>query len=287
MGAYNCLPLNSSPEEYDTQRSLSGPPPLISRVPCGERSVSELAALVRAGDLVLFRGATPWSELIRVFTWNNESHVALADRTEAGLFIFESVKNIDGVQDIITNEVRNGVRLVEFGARAEAMFVNQCCEMLDVSVVRLHCSPQQLRQFQERLWAFQYKVAGRPYERDAFSIVASQFPLVLGRNQDDESSMFCSELVAAALRETGVLPARTIASRVTHVMLAEAAATFHRHWATRGVFYKPTVECYQMRRDQPDSRPVLAAVPSPQATPIGASLGTAAEAPESDVVIFL
>jgi hypothetical protein len=270
---------------------------MVVRRHCGERTVCELSALINTGDLVLFRGATPWSEVVRWFSWSNESHVGLADRTEAGLFIFESVRNIDGTRDLITDTVRNGVRLVEFAARSEAMFVDQCCDMLDVSIVRLTASPAQLNQFQQRLWSYECQVAGRAYERDAYTIVASQFPLLLGPNVNDESTMFCSELVAAALRETGVFPAQTISSRVTHAMLAHAAEVFHRRWATRGVFYQPIIECYQMKRDEPECRPILESSAQPIASPLADAPAASAAIPASppppprqselDVVIFL
>lgn len=61
------------------------------------------------------------------------------------------------------------------------------------------------------LIAFRTEVRGRPYEDNKIELIKSAYDGWLGENEEDLSSLFCSELVAEAYQRMGLLP-DTVAS---------------------------------------------------------------------------
>lgn len=259
---------------------MSGPPPTVSHVWHGPTSMHRLLPMMNTGDLFFSRNRSLIGELIRWGTWDNYTHVMMADRVSADhLFVFESVRSVDGVYDLMTHQQRNGVRVCEADQRLRAMFAHQQQDQIQVCLIKLQVPNDQVRaDIATRLHTFELSVAQREFEQQRLSMIAAQLPLLFGLNPQDESTFFCSELVAAAMRECGILPQELISSRYTPVMLSNAGRTFHRHWATPGVYYQPVVHHFVLCRS-PDPAPVPATYqPSrPEAAPVYTPLAQLAE----------
>jgi hypothetical protein len=88
-------------------------------------SIQETLAVVNTGDILLFRGWSPTSSFIQVFTASTWSHIALVIRSNTGRpMVFESIHSDDDhadkkfkpLNDLITGAPRVGVRLIDMEA---------------------------------------------------------------------------------------------------------------------------------------------------------------------------
>ena len=143
------------------------------------------------GDVVLFNLKSLSGQLVSAATASSWDHVGIVYEQDGKLFLLEAVAG--GVQALELN----GRVLDALNAGAKVGFRR-------LSVTR---SPE----LKAELWSFAVGMTGRSYKKSVGQLVSSRW----GRNKaDDLSSVFCSELVAAALKQLALLPESCVTSNV-------------------------------------------------------------------------
>jgi len=164
----------------------------------------DLRSQLKTGDVLLFSGKSGISEGIKFFTLSKWSHVGIVYKFESDLdpkgsiFSWESTTLCD-VADADTGKLTQGVQRVELSERLERCFatgyeisVRQLSEPLSNEMVR-------------KLNDFRHEVSGRPYEKNRIDLIKAAWDGPFGKNKEDLSSLFCSELVAEAFQRMGLL----------------------------------------------------------------------------------
>ena len=121
-----------------------------------------------------------------------------------------------GLVDIESGRVRRGVELLPLRHKIFSGWYNR------VAVRRLAgISPEKRAEIYEELLKFRKEIQGRPYEKDKVELILSSIDIQEGflsflRNkQEDLSSLFCSELVAAAYQRMGLLGEEKLSNEYT------------------------------------------------------------------------
>ena len=143
------------------------------------------------GDIVLFSGKGGISAGIKWFTTSRWSHVGMVLKLPDHdlIMLWESTTLSD-----LSNSV--GVQLVPLSARLNTyggeVAIRQLSIFLDGDE-------------RARLNALRRELTGRPYEANKLELVRAAYDGAFGANTEDLSSLFCSELVAEAYQNLGLL----------------------------------------------------------------------------------
>jgi len=159
---------------------------------------SEIRETLRTGDIVLFSGKGGISAGIKWATLSRWSHVGMILKLVEYDFVtvWEST-TLSDVADLESKMPRKGVQLVPLSAR-----INRYDG--DIAVRRLQgveIGADDIR----KLMQLRREIAGREYERDKIELIKAAYDGPFGRNEEDLSSVFCSELVAEAYQRLGLL----------------------------------------------------------------------------------
>jgi hypothetical protein len=156
-------------------------------------SYQQICPDMDTGDLVLFSGKGRVSFGIRLATRSRWSHVGMAIRFSgsAEVFLWEAT-----AEQSNRDAVEAGVRLMPLRERLRRYKGEVAVRHLDV-----HRAPERL----SALHAFRAEVEGRPYEQSRLELLRSVYEGPFGANREELSSIFCSELVAAAYQRMGLL----------------------------------------------------------------------------------
>ena len=152
---------------------------------------------LKTGDLLFFSGKSRVSELIKWFTGSKWSHVGMVCRiAEYDLVLCWESTTLSNARDVHFNRPLQGVQLVPLSARIEAydgaVGLRQLSSCLsDLQLIHL----AQLR----------HEMRGRPYESSKLELLRSAYDGPFGANEEDLSSVFCSELIAEAYQRMGLL----------------------------------------------------------------------------------
>lgn len=154
---------------------------------------------LKTGDLLLFSGNGAWSNLIKLFTRSQWSHVGMIFRTDEGsCFCFEA--DVDSMSDFFKKR-GVGVRMVPLKKKLNTYVGRIATRSL------LGLSLTDLEEIQVKIISFITEVKNRPYEKSIIEFIRSAYDGPFGENiTEDLSSIFCSELVAAAYQRFGLLP---------------------------------------------------------------------------------
>lgn len=164
----------------------------------------DLRSQLKTGDILLFSGKSRISEGIKFFTLSKWSHVGMVYKFESELdpkgsvFCWEST-SMCNVADADTGKLTNGVQRVEWSERLERCFA----EGYEISVRPL--SKSLTNDMVRALNNFRHEVSGRPYEKNKLELIKSAWDSILGDNNEDLSSLFCSEMIAEAFQRMGLL----------------------------------------------------------------------------------
>ncbi|KAK3273858.1 hypothetical protein CYMTET_17930 [Cymbomonas tetramitiformis] len=168
---------------------------------------SELLPQLQTGDLVLFSGATVSGAVIKLFSNSRFSHVGIVikdvhefDPDEA--FVWESSTNKAGLTDVVSGEVRHGVELLSLEAKVNSGWYDE------VAIRHLMVPEDKRRGIATTLRRIQKEWQGRPYEisrLEMLNAIVDIEGVKMFENTKDLSSLFCSELVAEAYMELGLL----------------------------------------------------------------------------------
>lgn len=163
-----------------------------------------LRDVLLTGDLVLFSGEGHISTGIKLFTRSRWSHVGMVVRSDDldSVLLWEST-TLSDVLDVDTALATRGVQLVLLSQRLASYRGT-----IGIRRLQMRRSKAQL----ETLGALRRSLAGRPYEQQWRDLLCADFRF-LGRAAPDFSSFFCSELVALAYQELGLLPRQPMAGR--------------------------------------------------------------------------
>lgn len=151
----------------------------------------------RSGDVLLFGGKGAISSTIKWFTGSRHSHCGLLLYSSEldCVLLFEST-TLSDVPGALTGEATQGVQLVALSERLKTydgeVFVRHLSPALDSAQLRSLCS-------------FRKEMRGRPYEESKLELIRAAYDGWGGKNEEDLSSLFCSELVAEGLQRVGVL----------------------------------------------------------------------------------
>jgi len=185
------------------------------------------------GDLLFLSGANLKSRVMSFGTWCEWTHVAMVDTcpTTGRRFVWESQDGIDECIDVLTQSAqKTGPRLIYLPERLQLYARDSGvvapseygtgCRTLDVAMKKLWfldheeknvwVSAQQTRQeFLSRLNRFQTSENWKSFEKSKFAMLRAQYGDFLGKNPQDTSQYFCSELVVETYKYAGALPSTT------------------------------------------------------------------------------
>jgi len=150
------------------------------------------------GDIVLFSGKGRVSECIKWFTRSRWSHVGMIVRIDEWdeVLLWEST-TLSSVADALDGTSKRGVQTVLLSERLRAY---------DGDVAyRALVNPPCDEESREALRRFRLEVRDRDYETSKLELLRAEWDGPFGQNQEDLSSLFCSELIAEAYQRMGLL----------------------------------------------------------------------------------
>lgn len=157
-------------------------------------------------DLVYFCQLGTWTgPFVALFSGKMVTHMGLMWKhpVSGELYVFESVRHKDDARDIASGGRKHlGVRLTSLETKLrrpdERYFV--CIQKIDID------SPRHRLECTQKLDRFIMSHTNIQFEQNVSSFFFNQWPVSWNPYcREDTSSLFCSELVALALRECGLL----------------------------------------------------------------------------------
>ena len=132
---------------------------------------------------------------------------------ELGMLLLESSSHYeDGLVDVLTGVERtSGVRLVDLQSRIQATAGREiACRKWYSTCAGSSAEDERVTAL--AVFASIIQSSGKPYEKSALQLSMSALPI---NQSPDESSLFCSELVAACLQKLQVLSGRRSSNSYT------------------------------------------------------------------------
>ncbi len=178
-----------------------------------------MRASLHTGDIVLFSGKgrvsnvikwaskTPWSHVGMVYKMHSDTRVMVAEST-----------TLSDISDVITGKRSEGVQIVPLSQRLVKY---------DGAVAIRQISGTRSMGSLEAIDGWIRMVHQRPYEKSTWQLIKAQYDgFLLPPNEEDFSSLFCSELVAEALQVMGALDGATPANEYVPADFSEENGTF-------------------------------------------------------------
>ncbi len=167
---------------------------------------------LKTGDLVFFSGQGLVSGMIKWFTKSSYSHVGMVvvDDKWDMVLLWESttlskIKTIHGVekQGVAIRPLSEVIENYN-GEVAVRHLIQPLTDIQEDTIVRLRKS-----------------FKGRNYEENKLELFKSAYDFIGGHNEEDLSSLFCSELIAEAYQRMGFLSEHKPSNEYTPADLAE------------------------------------------------------------------
>lgn len=161
------------------------------------------------GDVVLFSGKGGISAGIKWFTKSKWSHVGMVIRSIEldALLLWEST-TLGKLKDVESGKKRQGVQVTPLSARIQTYDG-------EVGVRTLAVEESKRKNFLSDLVTLRNDLRQRPYEQSKIELIRSAYDGVFGANEEDLSSVFCSELVAEAYQAMNLLPSSVPSNEYT------------------------------------------------------------------------
>ena len=153
---------------------------------------------LKTGDIVLFSGMGRISDLIKFFSGSKWSHIGLVVKSDDidMVLLWEST-SLNSVNDIESGTAKNGVQLVALSERIAKY---------DGEISVRHFQSEITQDMRNALKQFRKESKNKPYEKSRLELAFSLIDVGwFTNNEEDFSSMFCSELVAEALEKMGIM----------------------------------------------------------------------------------
>lgn len=157
-----------------------------------------IRAKLKTGDIVLFSGKGGISAGIKWATLSRWSHVGMIVVLPEYDFVtvWEST-TLSSLVDLDTATPHKGVQLVPLSSRIEGYGGEVAVRQLD----GVTFDDGDIK----NLMLLRRELAGKKYEQKTIELIKAAYDGPLGRNSEDLSSLFCSELVAEAYQRLGLL----------------------------------------------------------------------------------
>jgi len=152
---------------------------------------------LKTGDIVLFGGKGKISSIIKYLTRSKWSHVGIVYRPSSDLVLLWESTNTDSIEDIESGKARKGVQLIPLSTR-----IKEYDGIVSVRFLSTTITGEMLHKLQ----TFRNEVRGRLYESSLLELIKSVYDGIWGANEEDLSSLFCSELVAESWQRMALLP---------------------------------------------------------------------------------
>lgn len=169
---------------------------------------------LQTGDLVLFSGKGPFSDLIKFGTLSRWSHIGMILNIPEYDFltVWEST-TLSNLTDLDSQQPRKGVQLVPLSDRVQKYSG-------DIAVRRLK-GGKLPNSSVKKLMKLRQSLRNKSYEKQKLELFMSAYDGPFGGNQEDLSSVFCSELVAEAYQCLGLLSEKKPANEFTPADFSE------------------------------------------------------------------
>lgn len=171
--------------------------------------------IMSTGDIILFSGKGLFSSLIKWRTNSPWSHVGMVIRLDEYDFVglWEST-TLSDLTDLDTGVPRKGVQVVPLSLR----IANYDGEIAFRKLNQYDYLEEELNEIVMRL---RQEFKGKQYETSENELLKAVYDGPFGKNKQDLSSLFCSELVAEAYRELGFLPSHVSSNEYTPADFAQ------------------------------------------------------------------
>ena len=171
------------------------------------KTYNEIRHHLKTGDLVFFSGKGFVSNMIKLVTRSKWSHVGIVlNHIEFDHVMLWESTTLSNIPDSETHQKTKGVQLVTLSNRLEVYDG-------DVMIKRLNRPVQDANLILARL---RKEFKNVDYEQSELELVKSALDLTnLDKNEEDFSSIFCSELVAKAYKELGLFPGDIVSNEWT------------------------------------------------------------------------
>lgn len=152
--------------------------------------------LMNTGDVILFSGHGPISTGIKFGTGSLWTHVGMVIREGNMVLGWEST-TLKTQPDLDNGIIHSGVQICDLGRRIE--------EYDGEVAMRRLLDPITEREL-DQLEISRHTVINRPYEQNIIELVKAAYDGPFGKNKEDLSSIFCSELLAMYYKEIHRFP---------------------------------------------------------------------------------
>ncbi|KAI6651754.1 hypothetical protein LOD99_5002 [Oopsacas minuta] len=234
-GTYQELNINK-PKNILGPVSNSKPAPLFTQLIDGIVSdhvpkdkhvpLESIANDLQTGDLVLMSGMTSGGAIIKLFENEPFSHVGVVVRSSytPEIFIWESSTNRANLPDLKTGTVHQGVEILPLKQKMYSGWYGAAAVRRLVGL-----GEEERREIEENMYKFMKEVANRVYETDKIQLILSSIDFMEGKidmlsnTQEDLSTLFCSEAIAALYQRAGLLSKEKISNTYS-------VRDFHSHF---------------------------------------------------------
>ena len=154
---------------------------------------------LKTGDLVFFSGKGGISAGIKWATTSRWSHVAMVlNLTQYDFVTLWESTTLSTIRDLDTHTMMKGVQLIPLSDRVQTYDG-------EIAVRQLKGVTLAEPEIAE-LMALRRDLRGRSYETSEAELIKAAYDGPFGHNEEDLSSLFCSELVAESYQRMGLRP---------------------------------------------------------------------------------
>lgn len=152
-------------------------------------------ASLKTGDIILFSGTCWVGKTIKLLSWSRWSHVGMVvyGPSHSEPMVYEST-HCNKLKCFDTGENTMGVQLVPLKDRVD---------IYKGRVAYRHLYSELSEEQLYSLKLFRHSMQGKDFERSKYQMWSSNYSFI--PSKEDLSSLFCSELIAAAYQELGLL----------------------------------------------------------------------------------
>lgn len=154
---------------------------------------------LKTGDIVLFSGGGFISRFIQVGTLSKWSHVGMVyELPEHDMLCIWESTSLSSEKDLCKGSLFSGVQM---------SFLSERLKNYNGNEIAIRKNSKTLTSdMLDALVAFRQKVKHKPYQQNKVELIKSALDGIPGLdNKEDLSSLFCSELLAEAYQEMGLL----------------------------------------------------------------------------------
>ena len=152
---------------------------------------------LKMGDLILYSGKETISNVIKLVTSSRWSHIGMVfDLPEYDFVTVWEATTLSNARDLTSGKFGKGVQLIPLSERVR---------IYDGEIAMRRLQPPVTAEQVIALVQLRRQLRGKPYEEDNMGLIRSAYDGTFGTNQEDLTSVFCSELVAEAYQSMGLL----------------------------------------------------------------------------------